>query len=132
MKYAERLGPLDLAPPHTAILRVIQWNAGISQQALSSTLGIPPSRLVSLLDDLENRGLVERRNSPEDRRVYALHLTAEGLATVATVQKIGLAHDNDITEGLSPQERATLGELLRKIADQQGLKPGVHPALMRR
>ena len=71
-KFAERLSALGLRPAHAGTLRIINASSGISQQALSSMLGLPPSRLVLLVDELEERGLVERRNSSEDRRVYAL------------------------------------------------------------
>src|SRR5262245_23924430 len=70
-QFAERLAPLELTPAHAGILRLIRTSSGMSQQALSSMLGVLPSRLVVLVDELEDRGLVERRDSPEDRRVYA-------------------------------------------------------------
>jgi len=51
---------------------------GISQQALAGHLGVLPSRMVLLLDGLEQKRLVERISSPDDRRNYALHLTPRG------------------------------------------------------
>ena len=50
-------------------------NEGQSQQALSSALGIHRSAVVALVDDLEQRGLAERRRDPVDRRAYTLYLT---------------------------------------------------------
>ena len=44
---------------------------------------MPPSRMVALVDELEQRGLVERRPHPSDRRVRALYLTAEGREMLA-------------------------------------------------
>ena len=76
--FADRLAPLNLTPPHAGILRVIRQANGLSQQALGEKLGMFPSRLVALLDELEQRGLVERRDNPADRRSYALHLTRAG------------------------------------------------------
>src|SRR5437763_8702685 len=67
-RFAERLAPLNLTPPHAGILRVIQQADGLSQQALGEKLGMFPSRLVVVLDELEQRGLVERRDNPADRR----------------------------------------------------------------
>ena len=67
-RFAERLEPLGLKPPHAGILRVIEQADGLSQQALGEKLGMFPSRLVAVLDELEERGLVERRDSPTDRR----------------------------------------------------------------
>src|SRR4051812_22720306 len=77
-RFAERLAPLGLKPPHVGILWVLGEAHGLSQQALGERMGVFPSRLVGLLDELERLGLVERRDSPSDRRSYALHLTAAG------------------------------------------------------
>jgi len=126
-KFAERLAPLGLGPAHAGMLRLINARSGISQQALSSLLGLPPSRLVVLVDELEERGLLERRSSSEDRRAHALHLTHEGSEVLADVAKVAREHDDAICRALTPDEREMLGELLRRVADQQGLTPGVHP-----
>jgi DNA-binding MarR family transcriptional regulator len=130
-KFAERLSALHLRPAHAGTLRLIHATSGISQQTLSSLLGLPPSRLVLLVDELEERGLVERRSSSEDRRVYALHLTKKGSEILEPIAKIAREHDDTICTALTPEERETLGSLLRRIADQQGLTPGVHPGFSR-
>src|SRR5262249_21987633 len=120
-KFAERLGSLGLAPAHAGTLRIIQQRPGISQQALSSVLGILPSRLVILIDELEERGLVERRNTSEDRRVYALHLTRKGAEVYEAVGEVARAHDDAMCSGLGSDERKTLASLLGRIANEQGL-----------
>lgn len=130
-RFAERLGALGLVPAHAGMLRLIDARSGINQQALSSMLGLPPSRLVALVDDLEERGLVERRSSSDDRRVYALHLTQKGREMLAHIADLSRQHDNAICTALTLAERDMLGGFLRRIADQQGLTPGVHPGLAR-
>src|SRR5579872_2166678 len=77
-RFAERLEPMGLKPPHVGILRVIDQADGLSQQALGERLGIFPSRLVAIVDELERLGLIERRHNPTDRRSYALYLTKTG------------------------------------------------------
>jgi DNA-binding MarR family transcriptional regulator len=131
MKFSERLASLGLSPAHAGTLRVIHTSSGINQQALSSVLGILPSRLVVLVDELEERGLVERRDTPGDRRVYALHLTRKGTEVYEQIGKVARAHDAAICSALTVEERKTLGALLGRIADQQGLTPGVHPGFAR-
>src|SRR3954453_4845677 len=84
-RFAERLVPLGLKPPHVGILTILGGADGLSQQALGGRLGVFPSRLVGLLDELERLGLVERRDSPTDRRSYALHLTGAGRAALERV-----------------------------------------------
>jgi DNA-binding MarR family transcriptional regulator len=131
MRFAERLAPLGLAPPHVGILVNIARADGLSQQALSERLGMFPSRLVGVLDELERRGLVERRDSPTDRRTYALYLTAAGRAALEQIGRIGREHQDALCAALDPSERAQLTDLLRRIAAQQQLTPGVHPGLRR-
>ncbi|WP_394823462.1 MarR family winged helix-turn-helix transcriptional regulator [Pendulispora albinea] len=127
MKFAERLLPLDISPPHAGILRAVGFNAGMSQQALSGFLGILPSRLVALVDELQSRGLIERRDSPEDRRVYALHLTAKGIEALEALGRVAREHDVAICAALNEGERQQLALLLGKIAEHEGLVAGVHP-----
>src|SRR3954468_23186775 len=74
-RFAERLAPLGLHPRHFGILSHLGMNEGQSQQALSNALGIHRSAVVALVDDLEDRGVAERRRDPADRRAYTLYLT---------------------------------------------------------
>jgi DNA-binding MarR family transcriptional regulator len=125
--FATHLRELELVPAHAGTLRAIAGNAGISQQALASLLGMVPSRLVPLLDELEKRALVERRDHPEDRRVYAIHLTERGSRAMAEIGRVARAHDDVVCASLSEKERELLWSLLSRIADDQKLTPGVHP-----
>ncbi|MBA3277387.1 MAG: MarR family transcriptional regulator, partial [Geodermatophilaceae bacterium] len=67
------LAPYGIHPRKFAVLRALSSAAGQSQQQLSQALHIPASRLVALVDDLEERGLLERRRRPSDRRTRFLH-----------------------------------------------------------
>ena len=125
--FGARLQELELVPAHAGTLRAIAGNAGISQQALASLLGMVPSRLVPLLDELDKRGLVERRDHPEDRRVYAVHLTEKGSGALAEIGRVARAHDDAVCASLSEKERELLRCLLARIADDQKLTPSVHP-----
>src|SRR6516162_7918614 len=71
-QFAKRLRKLKLAPQHAGILRILNSTPGITQQRLAATLEMVPSRLVVLIDDMEKRGLIERRENLRDRRRYAL------------------------------------------------------------
>lgn len=126
-RFAERLGPLGLRPAHAGILRVLDQAGGLSQQALGERLGVFPSRLVGLLDELGRLGLVERRDSPADRRSYALHLTGAGREALDRIGRVACEHQEDLCAALDASERAQLAGFLARIAAQQGLTPGVHP-----
>lgn len=125
--FAERLVAVKLTPPHAGILRMIASEPGLSQQELSGRLGLLPSRVVAYLDELESRGEVERRRNPTDRRLYALYLTKSGEKLMQTLSEIAREHEQELTAGLTTQQRKTLNELLATLADQQGLTPAVHP-----
>jgi DNA-binding MarR family transcriptional regulator len=125
--FADRLAPLNLTPPHAGILRVIAQADGLSQQALGEKLGMFPSRLVLILDQLEERGLVERRDNPADRRSYALNLTRAGREALEQIGRIGREHQDALCAALDDSERAQLADFLRRIAAQQQLTPGIHP-----
>jgi DNA-binding MarR family transcriptional regulator len=126
-RFAERVAELDLTPPQVGLLRLIAATPGLSQQAVAQMLGTPPSRLVGLVDALADRGLVERRRNREDRRLHALHLTEAGEAMLARIAAIGREHDDAICRTLDAAEREQLRTLLARIADDQGLRPGIHP-----
>jgi len=130
-RFTERIAELDLTPAQAGLLRLVASQPGQSQQAIAAQLGTPPTRLVALVDSVEKRGLIERHRNPEDRRLYALELSEEGRAFMGRVAQAAAAHERTVTAALSPDERTTLRELLAKIADEQGLTPGVHPGYTR-
>jgi hypothetical protein len=89
-------------------------------------------RLLPLgLRPLEARGLVERRRDPRDRRNYAISLTDAGRLTMRQISAVAKQHEEALTAALHDEERAQLASLLRRIADEQALTPGVHPGFRR-
>jgi DNA-binding MarR family transcriptional regulator len=126
-RFAERVSALDLTPPQVGLLGLIAASPGQSQQAVAQVLGMPPSRLVGLVDALADRGLVERRRNRTDRRLHALHITEEGRQMLARIGKVGREHDDALCRSLDDAERETLRALLSRIAGDQGLRPGIHP-----
>lgn len=126
-QFAERLGVLGLAPADAGILRLLRIAAGLSQQELAAKLQIHPSRMVAIVDNLENRGLVERRPNPDDRRVYSLYPTQAGGEALEKIGRVAREHQEALFTCLSSEERDTLATLLLRVADHQGLVRGVHP-----
>ena len=126
-RFGEALKPHGFTPHDAGILRLVGLTPGISQQELAKRLRMHASRLVGVLDDLEDRGLVERRASATDRRLYALHLTSVGESALGTIGQVGREHHRALLASLSEEERTSLAAMLARIAEQQGLVPGVHP-----
>jgi DNA-binding MarR family transcriptional regulator len=127
--FAERLARLDLHPRHFGMLNHLAASEGQSQQALSIALGIHRSAVVALVDDLEQRGLAERRRDPVDRRAYTLYLTPPGRDVLADLQRIAEQHEAELLTALEASERSQLISLLQRVAESQGLAAGVHPNL---
>jgi DNA-binding MarR family transcriptional regulator len=125
--FAERISPEGLTTAQAGIVRAISVEPGQSQQALSSHFGLLPSRMVAFLDDLEERGYVERRRNPNDRRLHALHLTPQGEELMVRLSRLARQHEQLLTASLTPQQRTALQESLAIIAEEHGLTPGVHP-----
>jgi DNA-binding MarR family transcriptional regulator len=127
MRFAERVAEHHLTPPQVGVLGLLSGRPGLSQQELADVLGMLPSRVVALVDELEQAGYVQRVRDDTDRRRNALQLTDEGKRTLALTGRIARTHEQDICSALSPDEHELLVGLLTRIADQQGLTPGVHP-----
>jgi DNA-binding MarR family transcriptional regulator len=128
-RFAERIAAVDLNPPLFRVLNLVAAAEGRSQQAIGAAIQIPASRMVALVDELEQRGLVERRPDPEDRRVRALFLTGQGKRCLQRGRKIAQQHEEELTAGMSATDRALLVSMLQQIVDQQALGKGVHPGL---
>src|SRR5215470_9841969 len=129
--FGERLEPLGLEQRHAGMLVRLAQNDGRSQQAIAELLGVNPTRMVFLTDELEKLGLVERRRNLADRRSHALYLTEAGTAMLAQVGEVTAAHEAAITASLSGAERDQLTALLQRLAREQGLTgqalPGAPP-----
>ncbi len=129
-RFKQTLAPFDLEPREFALLRSVAFDEGQSQQTLGERLQIPRSRMVAIVDELEQRGLLERRANPDDRRVRLLHLTDTGRQLLQQAFAQALTYEQQISAPLSAQERDQLLDLLERIANAIGLTAGgAHPAL---
>jgi DNA-binding MarR family transcriptional regulator len=106
-------------PGQFGVLTLIGANPGLTQSALARAVGIERSTMVAVIDGLEDRGFVERRPSPVDRRSYALVLSPPGEALLADLKVRVQAHDDKATANLDAAEKATLMALLRRLADDR-------------
>ena len=128
-RFADRLAGLGLHPRHFGMLSHLAAAEGQSQQALSIALGVHRSAVVALVDDLEHRGLAQRRRDPADRRAYTLFLTAAGRELLAELERAADDEDAALLTALDASERSQLISLLQRVAESQGLAAGVHPNL---
>ncbi|SFJ87221.1 MarR family winged helix-turn-helix transcriptional regulator [Caulobacter sp. UNC279MFTsu5.1] len=110
------LKPFDLRVTDLSVLLVIEATPGLQQRAIGEVLRIQRPNLVTIIDQLEARGLVRRGSVPGDRRAYALSLTTEG---EALLQKAKVAHDQHgrkVLDALGDFETERMLAALRRIA----------------
>jgi DNA-binding MarR family transcriptional regulator len=130
-QFAEQLRPLGLEPRQAGMLIRLAANEGRSQQAVADLIGLNPTQMVFLVDELEQRGLVRRQRNPADRRSYALSLTEQGREKLAEIGKAGRENPARIGSSLGAADRRQLAALLQRLAAEQGLAeqgmPGAPP-----
>ena len=108
---------LDITPARYTALTIIGANPGLSQSALGAALGTARSGAMMVVNWMEKRGLVERRNRPDDGRSWGLYLTRRGDARLRDLNRRVRTNDAAFAARLDPRERAMLKKLLGKLAD---------------
>jgi MarR family transcriptional regulator, lower aerobic nicotinate degradation pathway regulator len=111
---AEALLTIGLTPALFALLNVLGARDGAIQQQLSSDMGIDPSAMVTLIDELEGAGLAERRRRPGDRRAWEVAITPKGRRTLERARRLAAQVEDQVLAGLSAAERGQLLALLRR------------------
>jgi DNA-binding MarR family transcriptional regulator len=129
MLFRETLAPLGLKPPHWAVLNVVDAGPPLSQQALGEVVRIDPSSMVSVLDELESGGLIERVREPTDRRRYTIKLTPKGRRKLAQARTAADGHEERVLAPLSDAERTRLHALLLRLATAGHLPDTPHPPI---
>ena len=113
--FSESLGEFDVTPGLFGVLVVIEANPGLKQTELARAAHLDRSTVVSVIDNLERRGLVERRQAENDRRSNALMITTEGVALLKKLKRRVTEHEKRLVEHLSDDEQATLVSLMKRI-----------------
>jgi DNA-binding MarR family transcriptional regulator len=115
-RFQKALEPERLHPRDFGVMTMVAAQPGMSQQQLHEKTAIDPSSMVAVIDELEARGLAERRAHPDDRRTRQIFLTDDGLEALARVRVLAANLQREFFGVLSPEERRTLHALLRKLA----------------
>jgi DNA-binding MarR family transcriptional regulator len=112
-RIANALESLDLTPALFGLLNLLGRVDGANQQELGKAMGVDPSTMVSLIDELEARGLAKRQPHPKDRRARAVVLTAKGRRLRERGRRMASQVEDEVLGGLSAADRRELLRLLR-------------------
>jgi DNA-binding MarR family transcriptional regulator len=113
---AERLAPLGLTPAQERALRIITRSEQPPRMTeLADHLGIAPRSVTTVVDALEEAGLVRREVDPRNRRAIRLHLTDRGIAVRDELRQARRQAAEDLFAPLSAADRKALGELLSQL-----------------
>jgi DNA-binding MarR family transcriptional regulator len=124
---AETLNSIGLTPALFALLNVLGAREGAIQQQLSSDMGIDPSAMVKLIDELESAGLAKRGRRPGDRRAWEVSITPKGRRTLERARRFVTHVEDDVLGGLTAADRRQLLSLLRRALDSAPPQPPWSP-----
>jgi DNA-binding MarR family transcriptional regulator len=111
----EALATHDLRLPHFAVLTALSDFGPLPQHELADRLAINRSHLVGYLDDIEQRGLVQRDRDPLDRRRHHVTLTPAGRVQLGRLHDVALRSQAEFLHALTEAEQQTLVSLLRRV-----------------
>ena len=122
--FAQHVGNAQLTPRQFAVLKAVSAVDGLSQTAIMAATGIDRSTTAELVRRLVNNGLLQRRRTRRDARLYAVRLTARGRQAFGTGEPAARTADETLLSSLAPQQRSTFLEALAVMAtDQTGQEP---------
>jgi DNA-binding MarR family transcriptional regulator len=108
------LAGFGLRPRHHIALTILRDLGESGQADLAATLQIDRTNLVGLLNELEERGLIERTRSAQDRRRHTVAITPEGRRQLAKAEFAMLASESAVLANLDVRERHQLHDLLQR------------------
>ncbi|MGH1565446.1 MarR family winged helix-turn-helix transcriptional regulator [Mumia sp. DW29H23] len=111
----EALAALDLRARTYSVLAMAATADGITQRDVADALSLNPSQIVPLVDDLADRGLVERRPHASDRRARVIAATDAGRALHADARERVRRAMDQVLRDLDERERETLRGLLARV-----------------
>jgi MarR family transcriptional regulator, lower aerobic nicotinate degradation pathway regulator len=114
IRTAEALQSVGLTPALFGLLNVLGAREGAIQQELGAAMGIDPSTMVSLIDELEQAGLAKRRPHPTDRRAREVTITPKGRRVLARGRRKASQVEDEVLRGLTAAQRRELLSLLRR------------------
>jgi MarR family transcriptional regulator for hemolysin len=113
--FDQRFAALDLNLSQASVLALLAETGPMTQTGLAERLGIGRAAMGSVVDHLEDRGLVERQPDPGDRRVWLVAITPAGKDLAREINEIDRVLRSELRVGISRAERQQLANLLLRF-----------------
>jgi DNA-binding MarR family transcriptional regulator len=110
------LAPFGISGRELAVLVAIDDRPSQSQQEVARRMDVDRTTMVALIDDLEDKGLVQRQQDPDDRRKNVVVLTDAGRTTLRQATAAAREAERRLLGSLSDNESAMLKKALQTIA----------------
>jgi DNA-binding MarR family transcriptional regulator len=118
-----RLAPLELNLTQASLLGYVVEFGATTQTRLADRLGIGRAAIGSVVDRLQDRGLVERRPDPDDRRVWLVEITERGRELVGRVDEVDRDLRAELRFGIGREERQALAWVMTRL--QENLRAAI-------
>ena len=116
--FSKEIGDSRLTPRQFAVLLTVQQNEGLSQTDLVKRTGIDRSTLADIVRRLVDRGLVMRKRTRHDARMYALRLSDKGIATMREAAPAVNQTDERLLAALPQRDRDAFVKGLERMVEE--------------
>ena len=110
-----QLASLELGVKEFGALSVLADEGPFSQQRLGERMRVDRTTMVTVVDELERKGLAERRRNAEDRRAYALQATGKGRRVLSRANEAVERAEAEFLARIPAREARRLKEILRRL-----------------
>jgi DNA-binding MarR family transcriptional regulator len=118
-RFAGLMGNHGLATHHFGLLGALGERGSLPQRELIRNMGVDPRKATAIVDELEEQGLITRRQDGQDRRRCNVAITPDGNKVVKQIRRDGARIEKEFFQSLDISERSMLYTLLLKL--YQGL-----------
>lgn len=114
----ENLSSLDLSIPDFRILKTLDNSGPCPMARLSHETMLTQAAITVIVDELEDRRLVERLRSEHDRRVINIQITSKGRSVVKEALRMHRRFVEQMLEGLNDEELSNLKAMMNKLSSK--------------